>query len=188
MALPQERRYTLEDVMAWDESERVELIDGLPVAHATPVRKHQRILLKIAKQLEDYLEDKTCEVNIAPFCVRLFEEKDDRPGSVDTVVEPDITVVCDPDKLDDIGCKGAPDMVAEILSPSTRQHDRLVKYDLYERAGVREYWIVDPDTETVQVYQLEEGHYHAAQVYTRQSKVKVEVLEDCFIDLDRVFG
>ena len=188
MALPQERRYTLEDMLAWEEGVRIELVDGIPTMHAAPSRRHQEVSGELFALLHDYLRGKQCKVYHAPFSVRPFETADDRPGSVDTVVEPDITVVCDPDKLDDIGCKGAPDMVAEILSPSTRQHDRLVKYDLYERAGVREYWIVDPDTETVQVYQLEEGHYHAAQVYTRQSKVKVEVLEDCFIDLDRVFG
>ena len=188
MALPQEARYTLADALAWDENERIELIDGIPVLHATPVRKHQRVLLKIAKRLEDYLENKTCEVNIAPFSVRLFETEEDRPENVDTVVEPDISVVCDPDKLDDIGCKGAPDMIAEILSPSSQRHDRMVKFNLYQRAGVKEYWSVDPDTETVQVYLLEEGRYHAAQVYTRQSKVKVEALDACVLDLEQVFA
>ena len=188
MGLPQEARYTLADALAWDESERIELIDGIPVLHATPVRKHQKVSGGIFAQIYNYLAGKSCEVYAAPFSVRLFETAEDRPENVDTVVEPDISIVCDPDKLDDIGCKGAPDMIAEILSPTTQRHDRMVKFNLYQRAGVKEYWIVDPDTETVQVYLLEEGSYHAAQVFTRQSKVKVEVLDECVLDLSQVFA
>ena len=101
--------------------------------------------------------------------------------------EPDITVVCDSSKLDDIGCKGAPDLVIEILSPSTQRHDRLTKFNLYQRAGVREYWIIDTSSKSVQVFVLEDGRYTAKDFGTAGDKLKVNVLEDCTIDLAEVF-
>lgn len=103
------------------------------------------------------------------------------------MVAPDITVVCDPDKLDKHGCKGAPDMVMEILSPSTQRHDRLTKFNLYQRAGVREYWIVDPANRAVQSFVLEDGRYSVKEFGTVGDKMRVNVLEDCVIDLSEVF-
>lgn len=126
-------RYTMADAMAWDEQDRRELIEGVPMEM------------------------------------------------------PDIFAVCDPSKLDDIGCKGAPDLVMEILSPSTKRHDRFTKFNLYQRAGVREYWIVDPDDKTVQVFVLEDGHYTAKDYGAVGDTVRVNVLEDCTIDLSQVF-
>ncbi len=102
------------------------------------------------------------------------------------MLEPDITIVCDPGKLDDYGCKGVPDMVIEILSPSTRRHDLSVKYQLYQRAGVREYWIVDPEGKTVQVFRLEDGLYNAADVYTG-GDVPVSLWDDFSVDMSQVF-
>ena len=133
MALPQENRYTLADALAWDEQDRVELIDGYPVMMAPPSRAHQKAVSELNRQLGNYLNGKTCEVYPAPFAVRPFERDGDFPEDVDTMVEPDITVVCDPSKLDDVGCKGAPDLVMEILSPSTQRHDKLTKFNLYQR-------------------------------------------------------
>lgn len=187
MPLPKKERFTLADILAWDEDERVELICGVPVMHAAPSRIHQLISRRLVMQIGDYLEDKTCEIYYAPFAVRLFEKDGDSKDDVDTVVEPDIAVVCDHGKLDDIGCKGAPDLIIEILSPSTQRNDRMVKYGLYQRAGVREYWIVDPDTKTVQVCTLENGQYYAPQVYTSAATVKVNVLDNCFVELSKVF-
>ena len=188
MPLPQENRYTLADVLAWEEQERMELINGYPVMMAPPSRAHQKISIALARQLSNYLDGKRCEVYAAPFAVRLFEEKRDRPEDVDTMVEPDITVVCDPAKLDDIGCRGAPDLVMEILSPSTQRHDRLTKCNLYQQAGVREYWIVDPVSRSVQVFLLEDGRYSAKDFGTAGETVRVNVLEDCVIDLSQVFA
>lgn len=185
--LPAEKRYTYADVLSWDESERIELIYGDPVMMAPPSRAHQKVVSELNRQIGNYLYGKRCEVYPAPFGVRLFEEKEDSPYNVDTLVEPDLTVVCDLDKLDDAGCKGAPDLVIEILSPSTQRHDRVTKFNLYQRAGVREYWIVDPDSRVVSVYTLEEGVYHAAAVYSGSAHVPVGVLEDCQIDLEPVF-
>ena len=136
MALPAEkRRYTFADCLAWDESDRAEVINGEIVMMAPPSRVHQKISGELFRQLANFLEGKKCEAYAAPFAVRLFEKAGDAPEDVDTMVEPDISVVCDHDKLDSHGCKGAPDMVVEVLSPSTQRHDRLVKLDLYQGPG-----------------------------------------------------
>ena len=188
MPLPQEKRYTLADAMAWDESERIELIYGDPFMMAPPVRAHQETLTALMGQLYDYLKGKKCKVYAAPFAVRLFERDGDYPEDVDTMVEPDISVVCDTSKLDDIGCKGAPDLVMEILSPTTQRHDKFTKFNLYQQAGVQEYWIVDPASKSVQVFVLDDGHYVAKDFGTAEDTVKVNVLEDCTIDLSPVFA
>lgn len=187
MALPKEEYYTLADVLAWDEKERCELISGVPVMMSPPVRVHQKIISELNRQLGNYLKGKTCEVYPAPFAVRLFEQQNESPETVDTLVEPDISVICDPAKLDDIGCKGAPDLIIEVLSPSTQRHDRVTKFNLYQRAGVREYWIVDPAKKDAQSFVLEDGHYAAKEFGTSTDQMKVSVLEDCILDLSQVF-
>ena len=189
MALPAEKaRYTFADILAWAENERAEIIDGEAVMMAPPPsRTHQEVSGEIFRQLANYLEGKKCRVYHAPFAVRLFEQDGDTPEDVDTMVEPDISIVCDRDKLDKHGCKGAPDMVVEILSPSTRRHDRLVKLGLYQKAGVREYWIVDPDNRSVQVLTLTDGLLLPHEDYGREDVAKVNVLDGCFIELSKVF-
>ena len=193
MGLALKKRYTYADVLDWDESVRAEIIDGELYMMAEPSRTHQKISGEIFRQLANYLQRKKCEVYAAPFCVRLFE-KPDAPGEqvsperVNTVVEPDISVVCDPDKLDEKGCKGAPDLIAEILSPSTKKHDRGVKFRLYERAGVREYWIVDPETRTVCVFQLDDGRYLMTDLFVGAASVPVGVLDGCTVDFSTVFS
>ena len=151
--------YTFADALSWEEDERIEIIEGDAVMMSPPLREHQAISGALFAQLYRYLEGKQCQVYAAPFAVRLFEREGDRPEDVDTMVEPDITVVCDPSKLDDVGCKGAPDLVMEILSPSTQRHDKLTKFNLYQRAGIREYWIVDPAGKSVQVFALEDRQH-----------------------------
>lgn len=103
-------------------------------------------------------------------------------------MEPDITVVCVLSKLDDIGCRGAPDLVVEILSPWTHRHDRFTKFNLYQKAGVREYWIVDPDSKCVQVFTLTDGYYKAVDFGEAGDKLSVNDLDDCVIDLSQVFS
>lgn len=189
MALPAKKiQYTLADCLAWSEDDRAEIIDGEVYLMAPPSRRHQSTSGELYRQLANYLEGKDCKVYAAPFGVRLFERKGDAPYLVDTVVEPDIVVVCDPDKLDDIGCRGAPDLIMEILSPSSLRHDRLTKFNLYRRAGVREYWIVDPASQTVQSFVLEGNHYVAKDFGAPGDQLRVNVLEDCTIDLTPVFA
>ncbi len=146
------RRYAYKDYVQWTGDERWELIDGRPFnmspAHS---RLHQAYVVELARQIGNALAgNKSCKVYVAPFDVRLpaGRENDDE---VQTVVQPDIAVVCDPAKLDDAGCKGPPDWVIEIVSPSTDARDRIEKRALYLRCGVKEYWIVDPKTRRVTV-------------------------------------
>ena len=188
MPLPQEKRYSYADLLDWDEQERMELIYGEIRMMSPPSRVHQEITGELFAQLHAYLKGKTCKVYPAPFGVRLFEKNGDHPYDVDTLVEPDISVICDPGKLDDAGCKGAPDLILEVLSPSTQRHDRLTKFNLYQQAGVREYWIVDPEARVVLVHTLEDGHYHSHAAYSAGASVPVGVLEDCRIDLSTVFS
>lgn len=184
-----QERFTFADCLSWKEDERIEIINGEALMMAPPSRIHQEVSIAIAAQLYNFLEGKRCKVYPAPFGVRLFEQNGDDPEDVDTVVEPDISVVCDPDKLDKYGCKGAPDLIVEILSPSTQRHDQLVKLNLYQRAGVREYWIVDPENKTVRVMVLaDNGTLQTYEVYGQKDVAKVNVLNGCFIELSKVFS
>lgn len=189
MTLPLEKtRYTFADYLVWDESERIEIIDGEAFLMAAPSSTHQEISMEISRQLANFLDGKPCKVYPSPFDVRLFEKDKDAPEDVDTVVEPDICVVCDRSKIDIRGCKGAPDLVVEILSPSSLRKDRLVKLRLYQRAGVREYWIVDPENRTVQVFLLDDtGMLRPHEDYGREDVAKVNVLDGCFVELKKVF-
>lgn len=185
--LPQEVRYTYADLMEWEGPTRYELYDGVPRAMSSPTDFHQDISMELGTQLHTYLRGKRCKVYHAPFDVRLFERPGDRPEDVDTVVQPDLMVVCDQDKVDRHGIHGAPDMVVEILSPSTRRLDKLTKFHLYQEAGVKEYWVVDPETRTVLVHHAEDGLYGSPDVYTGEASVPVSVLDGCVIDLSLVF-
>ena len=189
MTMPSRKdRYTFADILEWPEDVRVELIDGeIYMMSPPPTTKHQEISMELSLQIGGYLKGKSCKVFHAPFGVRLFEEPEDDPEDSDTMVEPDLAIICDPGKLDKHGCKGAPDMVVEILSPATRRRDSLVKLNLYQQAGVREYWIVDPETETVMVHLLGEDGIYRVQGHGRGDTVKVNVLEDCQVVLAEVF-
>ena len=189
MALPAEKeRYTFADVLTWDEKDRIEIIDGEAFMMAPPSSAHQEISMEFSRQLANFLEGKRCKVYAAPFGVRLFEKDGEAPVDVNTMVEPDLSVVCDRSKIDKHGCKGAPDLVVEILSPSSLRHDRFVKLGLYQRAGVREYWIVDPEYKSVQVFTLDAGgSLRISEEYGRKDVARVNVLEGCFIDLGKVF-
>ena len=189
MALPAVSfRNTFADCLTWEENDRVEIIDGEVFMMAPPSSVHQEIAAELTRQFGNYLEGKQCKVYPAPFGVRLFEQDGETPEDVDTVVEPDLSVVCDRSKIDKHGCKGAPDLIIEILSPSSLRHDRFVKLGLYQRAGVREYWIVDPEYKSVQVFtQDKTSSLRIAEEYGREDVARVNVLEGCFIDLGKVF-
>ena len=190
MALPAKKEhYTFADILAWEGNERVEIINGEIFLMASPFRVHQEISGELFRQLANFLEGKKCRAIPAPFAVRPFERDGDFPEDVDTMVEPDISVVCDPDKLDKYGCRGAPDLIIEILSPSSRRHDRITKLNLYQRAGVREYWIVNPEDRTVQVMLLDsKGYLRIHEDYGQEDTAVVNVLEGCTIDLTKVFS
>ena len=160
MGLPMTRRdahFTYGDYREWPEDERWELIDG--VAYnlcAAPSLYHQYIAGELFRQMANFLKGKPCKVFIAPFDVLLPEWPEQDEDEVDTVVEPDIVVFCDHEKLYPKGARGAPDLVVEVLSPWTSKKDLNEKFRLYERVGVREYWVIDPESRSLQAYRLEE--------------------------------
>ncbi len=189
LALKQEERFTYGDYLTWDDGERWELIDGVPYNMSPAPRvRHQLILGELHRQVANWLLDKPCQLFLAPFDVRL-PEADESDDLVETVVQPDLSVVCDKTKLDDAGCRGAPDLIVEILSPSTAHKDLKVKFDRYERAGVREYWIVDPTGSTVQIYTVGmDGKYGRPEVFGAVDRVSVGIFPELEIDLATVFA
>lgn len=181
-------RYTYADYLNWPENERWELINGLPYNMTpAPSTEHQRISRELALQLANYLAGKTCEVFFAPFDVRLSpdHEKDEK---IDTVVQPDLAIICDRNKLDKKGCKGAPDLIIEIISPATAKKDMQEKFLSYERSGVKEYWLVFPLDRVIDVYMLNKDNiYDRTGLYQYPDKVKVGIFADLNIDLALVF-
>lgn len=177
MALPQLKTCTEDDYYNLPEDIRAELVDGQIYYMAAPSRIHQEILMFLSKTIANYIDSKSgsCRVYPAPFAVRLFE------SSNKTIVEPDISVICDPNKLTDRGCTGAPDWIIEIVSPSTSSYDYIRKLNLYSDAGVKEYWIVDPVKKSVYVYHLEETKFETT-AYTFLNKIKANIYDDLWID------
>lgn len=177
MALAQLQFYTEDDYYNLPENVRAELIDGQFYDMAAPSRIHQEISGTLYRLIADYIVSRKgkCKVYAAPFAVEL-------PAHRKTIVEPDISVICDHSKLTDRGCTGAPDWIIEIVSPSTSSHDYIRKLNLYADAGVREYWIVDPSRKSAYVYHLAETHFGIAS-YTFEDKIKADIFEDLYIDL-----
>ena len=149
-ALNKEEIYTIDDIYALPDGERAELIDGKIYYMAPPNRRHQDIIFSLSRRIADYIDsnDGNCKVYLAPFAVFLNENDTN-------YVEPDISVICDSSKLTDKGCNGAPDWIIEIVSPGSRQMDYFTKLFKYQTAGVKEYWIVDPEKDSVMVYWFE---------------------------------
>ena len=186
-ARKQDQRYTYGDLLLWPQEERWELIEGVPCNMTAPRRKHQRISSELVRQLGNYLMDRSCEVYAAPFDVRL-PEGDEKDEDIQTVVQPDLLVVCDEQKLDELGCRGAPDLIIEITSPSTGSQDHIRKLKLYEKHGVREYWIIQPEEKIVMVRVLAaDGTYGKAALYSAEDQAPVAVLPGFSLDLTLVF-
>ncbi|MDI3501428.1 MAG: hypothetical protein PWP22_1199 [Thermoanaerobacter sp.] len=187
MPLPEKnKKYTYADYLTWSEEERWEIINGVPYLQAAPTWQHQAVLLELARQFANYLQDKSCRVFTAPFDLRIPEanEKDEETTNV---VQPDIIIICDNSGLKKTGYYGVPELIIEVVSPSTGQKDKIEKFNLYEKAGVKEYWIVEPDEKVVMVFTLEEGRYGRPQMYSEEDKVKVSIFDDLVIDLKPVF-
>lgn len=180
MALSQTKLYTEEDYYNLPEDIRAELIDGQIYYQAAPSRAHQKILGNLYAAIHAHIKTKsgTCEVYPAPFAVKLREDRK-------TIVEPDISVICDRDKLTDKGCTGAPDWIIEIVSPGNSSHDYIRKLNLYADTGVRKYWIVNPMKKSVYVYHLEESIFETT-AYTFQDKIKANIYDDLWIDFQDI--
>ena len=182
------KKYTYADYLTWQFKERVELILG-KIFKMSPAPKtdHQIISMQLSASLSRYLQGKYCKVFAAPFDVRIAET-DSNTDSISTVVQPDISVICDATKIDENGCLGAPDLIVEILSDSTVKRDLHEKYELYERVGVREYWIVHPRDKTIIKYTLDaEGVYQPSRLYTLGDVLESHVLQGYCLSLDDTF-
>ena len=173
--------FTYKDYISWDTKERYEIIDGVAYSMASPSVRHQEISWEFAGIIYEFLKNKPCKAFTAPFDVRLFPEED---NSDTTVVQPDILVVCDPSKLSDgKACKGAPDLIIEILSAGSLIMDRKVKAEKYLEAGVKEYWIVNAETLDVLANRLTDKKYVPA-VY--KNKLNSSALPGLTVDMDRL--
>ena len=184
------KRYTYADYLTWFDDVRRELIDGIVSLMSAPLRIHAKVSRNVVRALDDYLRKSNCncEVYDAPFDVRLPHNGEKEDDKIYTVVQPDICIICDLAKLDDRGCCGAPDMIVEILSPGTRKKDMHKKYALYEKAGVKEYWIANPKAKTITAYILQQdGQYNDGEEYVLGEKAPVHIFGDYLIDLQDVF-
>jgi len=181
-ALKLPTHYTYADYCNWSEDERWELINGEAYAMSAPSRLHQKILVELARQIGNYLEEKTCEIYVAPFDVRL-PKRNEKDEQIDTVVQPDLSIICDENKLDDKGCRGAPDWIIEILSPSSKLMDMEVKRKLYEQHGVKEYWIIHPEERYIMIYLFDfQGKYNQPIIFSLDKPVQVSLFPDLNID------
>ncbi len=177
--------YTYSDYITWKFEERVELIKGKVFKMAAPMKKHQSISGELYLKIGNYLAHKPCKVYAAPFDVRLPIPKGNKAY---TVVQPDLCIICDDSKTDDYGAIDAPDLVVEILSPSTSKRDFRDKFEIYQESGVKEYWIVNPNEKNVLVYVLnKEGKYIGLQIFTEDDKIKSITFEGLEFDLKNIF-
>ncbi|WP_209329166.1 Uma2 family endonuclease [Lunatimonas salinarum] len=181
--------YSYADYLTWQMDDVVELIKGkvFKKAAAAPKRIHQRISAKLLTRLYVFLDGKHCQVYGAPFDVR-FPKTSKEDKHIFNVVQPDICVICDPAKLDERGCIGAPDLIVEILSPSNSKTELKHKYELYESHGVREYWIIHAETQDLLIYSLENGRYVPSRLLTSGDLVESSVLPGFKLDLEEFFG
>ncbi len=180
-AVKLQQNYSYADYCQWPEDERWELIEGFPYAMTAPLRLHQEIVSELCRQVGNYLQGKTCKFYVSPFDVRL-PYKNEADDNIETVVQPDLSVICDPSKLDQKGCRGAPDWIVEVLSTSTALKDMNTKRSLYERHGVQEYWLVHPEDRWIMVYILDGGRYGQPGIFGMDSPTIVQRFPDLGID------
>ena len=179
--------FSYADYCRWPDDERWELIGGEAFDMSpAPARIHQDLVVGLLVQVHGALAGSRCRVYVAPFDVRL-PEADEADDDIRNVVQPDLAVICDPARLDDKGCRGAPDWIVEVLSPRTAAKDQRRKRDLYERHGVREYWLVHPTDRIVFIYRLEDGRYGKPDVRAARGETHVAILPGFAIQWDDVF-
>ena len=186
----EDRAFTYADYLSWPVGERWELIDGAAYDMSpAPNRRHQEIVMFVSSELYQFLRDKPCDVYVAPFDVRLATKKEATDSEIVNVVQPDVSVFCSKDKLDDAGAVAAPDIAVEVLSPYTSVKDQREKLHLYERFGVKEYWIIDAANMTLSVYSLSGGNssYSKPAVYGPEDTFTSSVVEGFELQLAGVF-
>lgn len=182
-AVKRERHFTYKDYLTWPDDERWELIDGVAYLMAAPNRFHQQVVGEVFRQVANFLQGKPCQVYVAPFDVLLPAFPGQNEDEVDTVVQPDVLVFCDRDKLTDRGATGAPDLAVEVLSPWTMKKDLNEKFRAFERAGVREYWVLDPAHRSLLVYVRVGSVFGDGALYERGARAASSVLDGFVLDL-----
>ncbi|EGW41343.1 Uma2 family endonuclease [Desulfosporosinus sp. OT] len=181
------KKYTFADYLTWPENERWEIINGVPHLQSAPTWQHQAISRELLTQFNNYLKDKSCQVFASPFDLRL-PEKDENDEETTFVVQPDLIIVCDKKGLKGTGYFGTPTLVIEITSPATARNDKVWKFNKYEKVGVQEYWIVEPDGKFISVYTLQPNdRYGRPESYTETDQIKVTVFPDLAVDLKPIF-
>lgn len=180
--------YTYKDYLNWPEGERWELIHGIPYMQAAPSWQHQSVVGEISRQFSNYLLGKNCRVFSSPFDLRIPEDYE-RDEETTIVLQPDVLVVCDASGLSGTGYFGVPDMIVEVASPSTSRNDKLLKFNIYEKAGVKEYWIAEPDGKFISVFTLgKDGRYGRPEVYADSDKISVSIFTELEIELSSIFN
>lgn len=180
--------YSYADYLNWKFEERLELFRGRIFKLSAPNTKHQQTALNIGTGLHNFLKGKKCNAFIAPFDVRLPVKNKKKDEEVSTVVQPDVCVICDETKLDERGCCGAPDLVIEILSPGNSKKEVRLKHEIYEEAGVKEYWIVFPNEETIAVFQLlDTGKFDKAEMFAGNDIIYSQAVAGFSISLTDIF-
>ena len=184
------QHHTYADYLVWSATSGNELVDGVAYIREppSPSRLHQEVVVELCWQVADSLKGKSGRVYIAPFDVRLPKDGAADDDRIDTVVQPDILIVCDLQKLDERGMRGAPDWIAEVLSPSTASYDRTTKLRAYERAGVPEVWLIDPADRTVTIYRMTSGHYTQPIVLELRGLTAITAVPGVSIDWDRLLA
>ena len=180
--------YSYADYLKWKFEERVELIKGKIMKMTAPNRKHQDVSGNLFFTVKQFLFDKSCKVYVAPFDVRLPRKNKSTDEEIITVVQPDVCIICDTTKLDDKGCIGAPDLVIEILSPGNSKKEIRLKYEVYEEAGVKEYWIINPVEENVAVLLLNvSGKFEGARLYATGDIIYSNAVAGLTVNLSDIF-
>ncbi|MBN8681337.1 MAG: Uma2 family endonuclease [Chitinophagales bacterium] len=181
------REYSYADYLLWRFKERVELIRGKIRKMSAPGTEHQQLSGNLFREFSVFLKGKPCKVFAAPFDVRLSPSVPLPDGKIYNVVQPDLCVICDLQKLDARGCLGAPDLVIEILSPGNNRKELRDKYELYESNGVQEYWVMMPTEQTLVIHTLQAGVYVPGRIFTKGDVVGSTVLPGFQLDLNEVF-
>ncbi len=182
--------YSYADYLTWKFEQTLEIIKGKIFKLAAPGSKHQFIARDLALALGNHFKNHLCELVFAPFDVRLFDRKKSLKTDKDvfTVVQPDLCVICDLEKIDAKGCLGAPDLMIEILSPGNSKREMKIKKDLYAESGVREYWIVDPTSETVTRFHTEsDGVFGGPQIFVSDERMPSVIFPDFTLSLGEIF-
>jgi Uma2 family endonuclease len=192
LILDTKRQYTYADYLQWMDDKRRELIDGfVKMMSPAPSASHARVVINAIRPLNNFIHGHHghCSVFTAPFDVRLPKNGERENDRIYSVVQPDIVVVCDPAKIDEAGCLGAPDMVVEVLSPSTRKYDLNEKFNLYEASGVKEYWVIAPGDRDVNVFLLQDSSkYDEGTLYRGNVTIPVQTLPGLEVDMQELFN